>query len=225
MKLLAIETAVTPGSLAIVKTAGDSPPRRLEEDLPTDSRTAQSLAPAMAAMLDRLGWSATDLDLVAASVGPGSFTGLRIGVTAAKTLAYAAGARCVAVGTLAVIAHQARRHAPSANGWAVLDAQRAQLFAARLSAPHETTIVDKEAWLGSLREGEVVAGPILEKLAERLPPGVVTAPESAWRPHAEIVAELALSAADSVSPFELMPIYGRLSAAEEKLAEKEAGEA
>lgn len=221
MKLLAVETAVTPGSVALLEGRPGEPPKLAAIDLPAGSRTAQSLAPAMAELLDGWNWSAADLDVVAASIGPGSFTGLRIGVTAAKTLAYAAGARCVAVGTLAAIAHQAQQSQPAgrnADGWAVLDAQRGDVFAARLATPTETTLISQQAWLRSLQPGDIVAGPVLEKLAAELPDPAHAAPAETWRPRAETVALLALGAAERVSPFELLPLYGRLSAAEEKLA-------
>src|SRR5205823_153504 len=74
-------------------------------------------------------WLPKEVELVAVTVGPGSFTGLRIGVTTAKAFAYAIGAEVVGVNTLDALAAQAL---PSPSPlWAILDAQRQELFAAK----------------------------------------------------------------------------------------------
>lgn len=67
-------------------------------------RSAQSLLPVLERGLKTLTWSPRAIDTVAVVCGPGSFTGLRIAVTAAKCLAYAASARVVAVDTFAATA-------------------------------------------------------------------------------------------------------------------------
>ncbi|MEM9185708.1 MAG: tRNA (adenosine(37)-N6)-threonylcarbamoyltransferase complex dimerization subunit type 1 TsaB [Planctomycetota bacterium] len=215
MRLLAVETAVSPGSLALLNGAAGGGRETISRELPGDQRTAQSLAPVTAALLAEAGWKAGEIDAVAVTVGPGSFTGLRIGVTAAKTLAYAAGVECVAVNTLAVLAAQV--DTPAAAGWAVLDAQRRELFAARLDSPNGVQILAQEDWLALLKRDELVTGPVLSRLEDRLPAGVAAADESAWAPRAETVAEIAAASSQRVSPFELLPNYYRLSAAEEKL--------
>ena len=98
------------------------------------ARTERTAQVAAAAHCDNccvdVAWRAGDVELVCVAVGPGSFTGLRIGVVAAKTFAYAIGAEVVGVHTLAAIAESgARQHA--APLWTVLDAQRQELFAAQ----------------------------------------------------------------------------------------------
>src|SRR5205807_6782629 len=94
-------------------------------------RSAQSLAPAIVELLALRGMKAEQIRLVATTVGPGSFTGLRVGVTTAKTFAYAVGAEVIGVNTLEAIAAQAP---PDVNRLAVaLDAQRQQVFAAEFS--------------------------------------------------------------------------------------------
>ena len=184
MKLFAIETAEQPGSLAVAEAAASGEPSVTATTLPSDRRTAQSLASGIKSLLAEVGWRASDIDLVAVTVGPGSFTGLRIGVTAAKSLAYAAEAKCVAVDTLAVLAAQAG----GASGWAVVDAQRSEVFAAPFASGEPTaepTIVPQDEWLARLTPGETVIGPVLRKLREQLPEGVIVAPESDWQPQAE----------------------------------------
>ena len=102
MRILAIETSTARGSVALLRRdelVG-------EFVLAEDQRTAQSLFPAMAQLLAQAGWAPRTIDLVAVTSGPGSFTGLRIAVTAAKTFAYGCGASLVAVDTLQVLAEQ-----------------------------------------------------------------------------------------------------------------------
>ena len=88
MRILALETTEMAGSLAAMHD------RKLLAEIELDSkqRTAQSLAPGMKTLLAEAGWRPTDVELVAVTIGPGSFTGLRLGVTTAKTFAYAVGA-------------------------------------------------------------------------------------------------------------------------------------
>ncbi|MEM6799379.1 MAG: tRNA (adenosine(37)-N6)-threonylcarbamoyltransferase complex dimerization subunit type 1 TsaB [Planctomycetota bacterium] len=223
MKLVAIETAESPGTLAALQSSAGGEPSLVAHSLPADQRTAQSLAVGIRKLLGEVGWATNAIDAVAVTTGPGSFTGLRLGVTAAKTLAYAAGAVCVPINTLAVLAAQAT----ATRGWAVLDAQRRELFAAEFvdhKLGGEPAIVPEDAWIAGLKEGDYVVGPILSRLADRLPDGVQVATESAWRPLAETVAGLAIEAfgaGRTVSPMQLTPNYYRLSAAEEKLQAKE----
>jgi len=238
MKIIAIDTADARGSLAALQAQQENRPAIEAVDLPEGLRSARALAPALRELLDRASWATDEIDLVAVTTGPGSFTGLRIGVTTAKTLAYAAQARCVSVSTLEVLAEQAALAEPAwTSGWAVLDAQRRQLFAAKFSLPRSgdgsagiqpPAIVSIDDWLRRLKPGEGVVGPVLYRLQEKLPAGVVVAAESAWRPHATTVAGLALRASKAAltcSPFELAPQYLRLSAAEEKLQQSSAAEA
>ena len=165
--------------------------------------------------------------LVAVAVGPGSFTGLRIGVTTAKTLAYAVGANILGVNTLVALAAQA----PPSTGslWTILDAQRRELFAAQFDADPrgagivncDTAIVSQDAWLAGLKPGDRVIGPPLRRLAQRLPDGIVVVPDTFWQPTAAAVGQVAWQAyqaghCDDV--WKLAPNYYRPSYAEEKRA-------
>jgi len=100
---LAIESSGRTGSVALL----DGDQLINEISLPTTQRTAATLSVAMDTLLGEMRKVAGSLQLVSVTIGPGSFTGLRIGVTAAKTLAYAMNCRVAAIDTLSVIAHQA----------------------------------------------------------------------------------------------------------------------
>lgn len=192
-------------------------------DLAPTLRTARTLAPALAALLEQIGWQPGDVQLVAVTIGPGSFTGLRIAVTTAKMFAYAVGAEVLGVSTLEVIAAQI----PGSEGTlieTVLDAQRGELFAARfrreadgVECLREVEIVPRADWLAGLEPDTVVAGPVLARLGD-LPASVTAADCTCWEPRAAIVAQLALAhylAGQREDPYALVPRYYRRSYAEE----------
>jgi tRNA threonylcarbamoyladenosine biosynthesis protein TsaB len=229
MKIIAIETSGRHGSIAALHGGTGEDQLLRQTVLGGDQRTAQALAPALRELLAEVGWAPQSTDLVAVAVGPGSFTGLRIGVTTAKTLAYAAGAELIGVNTLLALAAQA----PVSPGplRAVLDAQRRELFAAQFDADSlttsatdcETTIIAQEAWLAGLQAGERVAGPPLRRLASQLPPGVKVVPEEFWQPMAEAVGHVAwraYQAGQRDDLWKLAPNYYRPSYAEEKATRK-----
>src|SRR5438445_2753218 len=70
-------------------------------------RHARGLAPASASVLVAAGWQPRDVAAVVVGRGPGSYTGLRVGIMAAKAFAYATGCAAVAVETFAAIGQQA----------------------------------------------------------------------------------------------------------------------
>jgi tRNA threonylcarbamoyladenosine biosynthesis protein TsaB len=163
--------------------------------------------------------------LVAVTVGPGSFTGLRIGVTTAKAFAYGIGAEVLGINTLESLALQAST--TSSPLWTVLDAQRQEFFAAKyivdgqltVRAVHETCIITQDAWLTGLEPGDRVTGPALKRLVPRLPAGIEVLPEQSWQPMANAVGQLAwknYQAGHRDDVWKLSPNYYRPSAAEEK---------
>jgi tRNA threonylcarbamoyl adenosine modification protein YeaZ len=126
--LLAIETGGFTGSAALAVEGN------LCRHIPLDrsKRTAVTLAPALGELLHQSRLSALPIDAVAVNVGPGSFTGLRIGVTTAKTLAYALRCAVITVDSLACIAAAAfERHPDLVSVCVVLNAYRQQFFVAR----------------------------------------------------------------------------------------------
>ena len=237
MRILALETSVTSGSVAVL----DAERLLGETSLAPGQRTAQYLVPLLLSQLRKAGWRPRDVQLYAVTRGPGSFTGTRVGVTTAKTLAYAVGAGVMGVDTLEAIAVQAFcddrafPHDPSLcekqTVCAVLDAQRRQLFSARfrrlpdgaVEAVEPGRLVDTDRWLGKLQPGDVVAGPGLRRVLDNLTAGVAIADKRLWIPRAETVARIALRShrngrRDDV--WQLAPCYYRPSAAEEKHAQR-----
>ena len=195
-------------------------------------RHAQTLIAEVDALLRRAGQCAQDLNLIAVSIGPGSFTGLRVGVVFAKTLAYAIGCRLAAVDTLRAIA--AACPTDVSEVFVVSDAQRGDLF------------------VGHYRLGNTAVGPVrvgdiaiesTDLLCQRFRdiasdgsniaisgPAAATIPTSSsvgqlpaefHQPRAEYIAQLGeqqMHFGDLVDPWQLEPFYLRRSAAEEKAA-------
>lgn len=226
MKILALETTERIGSVALL----DDPNLLYEKKLDPNKRSAQSLAPAIAEALERAGWRATDVDLVATTIGPGSFTGLRVGVTTAKTFAYCARAEVLGIDTLEAIA--AAVPALVAAVSVAMDAQRGQVVTALFERDEDgwmrprraAELVDVEVWLANLPDGMAVAGPILAKIADRVPERVAPLAPQYWHPTAGVVARLAArryAEGQRDDLWKLVPRYSRRSAAEEKWAKRE----
>jgi tRNA threonylcarbamoyladenosine biosynthesis protein TsaB len=201
----------------------------LEVELNSDQRSAQSLPPGMKTLLEGVGWMPSNVELVACTIGPGSFTGLRVGVTMAKTFAYSIGAEILGVNTLDTIAEAAPNDV--SNLTAVIDAQRGDIVTRSYRrGPDgwpiligEQQLMPIEKWLDELPSGMTITGPILAKLAPRLPKHVTVLDEQYWRPRPAMVARLAYrqyAAGRRDNVWNFLPQYSRQSAAEEKLSKK-----
>jgi tRNA threonylcarbamoyladenosine biosynthesis protein TsaB len=122
VKILAIDTSSSRGSVALLR----------DDDLAAELRLASGethsahLLASIAWLLGLLGWRLEDVDLVAAGIGPGSFTGIRIGVATALGLAQSTGVPFCGVACLDALAY-AGRPLESRLG-ALIDAQRGQFY-------------------------------------------------------------------------------------------------
>jgi tRNA threonylcarbamoyladenosine biosynthesis protein TsaB len=127
MQLLALDTTTRAGSVAFV-----------DDDCIVDERSgdasrthAQRLPGELVALLDANGLAWPDVDLFAVGSGPGSFTGLRIGIATVQGLAFVRGRRMVGVPALEALAHLASLDVPAgALVAAWMDAHRREVFAA-----------------------------------------------------------------------------------------------
>lgn len=222
-RILAIETSDSVAFLA----AAENDFLLMELELPAEQRSACSISPGMIELLHRVGWRPSDVELVAVSVGPGSFTGLRVGVAAAKTFAYAVGAQVVAVNTLEALA------AGLPEGWicaaAAVDAQRGEVAGqcfrrdemGRPVAIGPMRVVAFSTWLAELPPETIVVGPAVGKRGDLglAPSGVRLAAAEFHRPRASSVAAVGWrrhQAGRRDDLWGLLPVYSRKAAAEEK---------
>src|SRR5437868_10120412 len=103
VRSLAIETSGRIGSVAIVEDAVV----RAEAEFEHGLQHAAKILPMIDSLCRKQVWTPQEIDEVYVSAGPGSFTGLRIGITLAKTMALATGVKVVAVPTMRVLVENA----------------------------------------------------------------------------------------------------------------------
>ncbi len=217
--LLAIETSGIQGSLAIF----DGQTLRFERILGVPgTRHAQTLPAEVADALAICNLQPRHIRSVAVSIGPGSFTGLRVGLTFAKTFAWLNDARLMAVDTLCAIAQQV----PPAIEYvtAIVDAQRTEFFAATYRWNAELGLrfaVDdvRLVTVAELPTDYPIVGPAGNKLKAAAPGRFDVLDESLWQPHAISVGRIGLyllARQQFSDPDSLEPVYIRLSYAEEK---------
>ena len=138
MKVLAIDTAAELCA-ACVFDAGAS--RELGRSVREIGKGhAEALIPVMAGALADAGCDYSDLGAIAVAAGPGSFTGVRIGIAAARGLALALDIPATGVTTLAALAHDARGVFPGRACLSVLDAKRGELYVALYDAAGVETV-------------------------------------------------------------------------------------
>jgi tRNA threonylcarbamoyladenosine biosynthesis protein TsaB len=127
MRVLALDSTTRTGSVALVEDD-----RVVEERRGDGSRThAERLPMELVALADAHHLALADVDLYAVASGPGSFTGLRIGIATMQGLAFVHGRRIVAVPALEALAHAAgATRAPGTLIAAWMDARRRDVFAA-----------------------------------------------------------------------------------------------
>jgi tRNA threonylcarbamoyladenosine biosynthesis protein TsaB len=219
-RLLILETSGRAGLVALALGADLRQVHRLDEA----RRNARDLAPAVADLLSEQGWTARQLDAVLVGRGPGSYTGLRVGLMSAKTLAYATGCALIGLDTFAVIAQQVP---PECLRLDVLaDAQQDRVYVQSFArgeggwlSASDLAIVSFTAWQAGKHPDAWVSGPGLTKWRGQVPAEVNVAPEPTWLPGAQSMLALGLArfqAGQRDDAFTLEPLYLRPSSAEEQ---------
>lgn len=191
-------------------------------------RHALELLPTIAELIRIHGLSPRSISGIGLSIGPGSFTGLRIAATTARALSLAVEARIAAVPTLTVIAQNALLlTAPPIHVGVVLDAKRSHTYAALfrragqsyspVTAPAE---LDPARFVASLPvEARLLGEGITYHRAAIEASGIEILPEEFWPPRAETVYKLAREqflTGRTTDRCSLIPIYVRPPEAEEK---------
>jgi tRNA threonylcarbamoyladenosine biosynthesis protein TsaB len=136
--ILSLETATLDGSVFLGRGNAQLATRRGNPEV----SHSNSLLADIAAALDAAGLSLQDVEVLACASGPGSFTGLRIGIATLKALAATLGLPCVGVSTLHAVAHAA---GPSCVTVALLPAGRGELFSQMFSVSEDGRLTELDA--------------------------------------------------------------------------------
>ncbi|HEY1192008.1 MAG TPA: tRNA (adenosine(37)-N6)-threonylcarbamoyltransferase complex dimerization subunit type 1 TsaB [Gemmata sp.] len=195
-------------------------------ELDSSRRHAREMMPTIGALLKAESLSPPHLTGVMAGTGPGSYTGLRVGLVTAKALAYALGCELRAVGAFPAIAHQAP---PGADRvWVIADALQGQVYAQSFALRPDgwfpasaLQILPVGEFAAGLTANDWLSGPGLSVYEAQLPgtnPRVVV---SDREPRVESVFAVGkrLAPLTREELFALEPLYLRGSSAEEKAKE------
>jgi tRNA threonylcarbamoyladenosine biosynthesis protein TsaB len=228
MALLVIDTSTDQPAVGILPDAGPPAAGSPAADLPLPGRRhGRDLVPCIRDLLGREGLKVDDLRVVAVGLGPGSYTGLRIGLTAARTLAYVTGADLVGFDSLEGWAREAPQVACRVH--VVADAQRGDVYSADFARNRpggplepiaESRIESLTAWSSRLDVPGVVLGPGVDSPAIRaaISPGLAILHPSPDHSRALALLELAQElwqAGRRDDLWTLEPNYLRRSAAED----------
>jgi tRNA threonylcarbamoyladenosine biosynthesis protein TsaB len=225
LRILAADTTTSSGSVAILED------RRLVGEITGESGTTHSarLLGAVDHLLRTEGLAITDIGAFAVAAGPGSFTGIRIGLSTVKALAFASGKPVVPVSSLRALALKlARTGVPLACP--VLDAKKGEVYAALFENAADRLVelipqgaYDPNDFFSRLPVGRAIAfiGAGSAVYGDRIPSGVrATATFSARTPfiahEVGLLAFEGLEEGKGVPAAGVEPIYFRRSQAEEK---------
>jgi len=150
-RALALDTTTWWGGLALLEQEPDCSPRVVAElGLEVRDSHAARLLPAVELLLDHAGWERSSPELFVATRGPGSFTGVRVGLGTVHGLALATGTACAGIGTLEALADA---HGPAERERvALLNAGRGEVYGARFDAASSPPKMLREPWLGRASE-------------------------------------------------------------------------
>jgi len=219
MFTLAIETSGRAGTIALLQ---DDELRTEIELTASGRRHARTLVPEIGRLLREHALQPQQIRLIAVSIGPGSFTGLRVGLVCAKTFAYAVGCPITGIDTFQAVAAAQQQ---SDRIWVIEDALRGDVCAGEYCRKQDQWInvtpprlLSLDAWRSQLASDAFLSGPGLTSYADQLSSYPQAAPADCV-PRATQVARLGLARfrAGLVDDlWRLEPFYMRRSAAEEK---------
>jgi len=205
MRVLAIDTALEACAAAVLDT--DRLSFAAHESLPMARGHAEALIPLIARVLDRAGLTFSEIDRIAVTTGPGSFTGLRVGISAARGIALAAGKPAVGLSTLAAFAAPLIAADDTIPVVAMIDARHDHVYL-QVFGPGGRTLVAprivplREAIRVSATGAPRLIGTAAKMLAAAWPAGerAPTSVEQRQAPDIDWVARLGAAAVEASSP-------------------------
>lgn len=227
MKILGIDTSSAVASAAIC----DGDRLICETSLNNKLTHSQTIMPIIDGVFKMSELKPADIDVFAVSVGPGSFTGLRIGVTTAKGLAHAVNKPVAGVNTLESMAYNLPFCGQIISP--IMDARREQVYNAfytfengrikELTPPRAISLEDCMEELAQMGEDVIFLGdgvPVFrDRIAQRLGKQASFAPQNLNMQHAAAVCEAA-KYKETVNYAQLVPMYLRKSQAEREREER-----
>ena len=215
MKILAFDTAMAACSVALVDGDGDGYSLLAGHEEARPRGHAEVLVPLIGQVMEEARTSFADLDRIAVTTGPGTFTGVRIGIATARGLALASGVPLVGITTLEAIAADAMELGTEKRPVAcVIDARRGevyvQCFAADMEPLSAPAAMSYEAAAAGLADhGPVLVGTGAHLLTPFLAPdrGILRDDRAADQPRAAVVAQRAALREPAAEP--PVPLYLR----------------
>lgn len=211
MRLLAIDTALEACSAAVLDTQHGI---LASESLAMARGQAEALMPLIAGVMDAASLEFAELDRIAVTVGPGSFTGLRVGLSAARGLGLAAGKPVVGLSTLAAFAAPHIAAGLTVPVVAAIDARHGQVYLQVFGPGGRTLVTPRiavvaDAARAASGSGIRLAGSAAGLLADAWPAGQEppASVDTRQAPDIEWVARLGAAAAESNAP--PRPLYLR----------------
>lgn len=231
MKVLGIDTSAVVSACAICET-GENPRVIAAGSLNTKLTHSQTLVPFMESLLKGANLTLDDIDVFAVASGPGSFTGLRIGISAIKGMAFAGNKPVKSVSTLAAIAYNFT--VTDAVICAVMDARCNQVYNAvfrvqngivmRLCDDRAVFIDELTEDLKKYNERIILAGDGADLVYSKIDEGMIELAPPALRYQSGTGVCFASEYCTEINAEALMPVYLRLPQAERERLAKEAKE-
>jgi tRNA threonylcarbamoyl adenosine modification protein YeaZ len=205
MRILAIDTALEACSTAVLDT--ESGGETVHESLPMVRGHAEALIPMIARVLDRAQITFTEIDRIAVTTGPGSFTGLRVGISAARGIALATGKPAVGLSTLAAYAAPLIAAKEASAVVAAVDARHDHIYMQVFASGGRTLVSARLVHMREALRFAATGSPRLvgtgaKLLAAAWPPAErpPTSVDSRGAPDVDWVARLALAADPTGEP-------------------------
>lgn len=230
MKILAVDTSATAASVAVAeenKLIG-------EFSINTALTHSQTLMPMVDELLKNTGLSVNDIDAVAVNAGPGSFTGVRIGVAAVKGIAFPKNLPCISVSTLESMAYNMLGN--DCIVCSVMDARCSQVYNAlfrvkgctvtRMTDDRALSLTDLKNELQNINEKVVLVGDGAVLCSKFLGEGLENIMLAPFNNRIQTASSVAYAAfekinnGETVKADELMPVYLRLPQAQRELNKK-----
>lgn len=217
-RLLLLETSSQPGLVGLA----EGPQLLNQHRLESGRNHARDLAPAVTSLLTQQNWQPNQFSAVIVGRGPGSYTGLRVGIMSAKTIAYVTRCALYAIDSFAVLAQQMPSDCLQVE--VIADAQKDAIYTQRFEQLNThwhpldaLRIMPITEWLTSRDPKFWLTGPGLIKYGLRLPENAMKASSDLWAPRLDSLLQVALTQMQDRPPddfFAIEPIYLQESSAE-----------